>query len=273
MVDEIQQQLLRALNQAIEKYTPAAPKTLYHYTTPEACFAIVSGKNTAGTPGLWASSAYCLNDASEIIYGLEVIGQVATEFGHAEPDLIDQELRYLDTAMVVSFSSDPDLLSQWRAYARNGSGCAVGFDRDRLCAAAEGHSFRLLPVVYDQKIQRDIVADFFRHAEGPADRVLAAASLLALSFKNRGFQEEVEWRLAAPVASPVLFRSGPSGVIPYTVLTLTKDCITELWQGPTLDQEMAGRAWEFYLRTEFGENAAGESRVRLHSSTLPLRLL
>ena len=273
MDDAVQKQLLRTLNQAIEKFTPAAPKTLYHYTTPEACFAILNGKSTEGEPSVWASSAFCMNDASEIFYGSGVVGQVAAKFGPAGEDLLEQEFRYLETAMVVSFSSDPDLLSQWRAYARNGAGCAIGFDRDRLCAAAEGQSFRLIPVVYDPKIQHDILVEFFERAEGPWPMVLAAASLLALSFKNRGFQEEVEWRLAAPASAKVLFRSGPSGVIPYTTLLLMKDCITEIWQGPTLDQEMAGRAWDFYLRSEYGENTAGESRVRLHSSTLPLRLL
>lgn len=267
MVDAVQQSLTEALNRAIELYTPAPPETLYHYTTPEACFAILNGKSTDGLPSVWASSAFCMNDASEIVYGLDVVGRVASRFGPTGEDLLEEEFRYLETAMVVSFSSDPDLLSQWRAYARNGSGCAIGFDRDRLVAAAGEHGFRLMPVVYDPKIQQDMLADFLEHAEGPWPRVLAAASLLALGFKNRGFHEEVEWRLASPAASKVQFRSGPSGVIPYTHLKLTRDCITELWQGPTLDQQMAGRAWDFYLRTEFG------GQVKLHSSTLPLRLL
>jgi hypothetical protein len=272
-MEAVQQALTIALNRALELFTPPLPPTLYHYTTPEACFGILHGKSTDGAPSVWASSAFCMNDASEIVYGLEVVGQVASQYGPAGGGVLDEEFRYLETAMVVSFSSDPDLLSQWRAYARNGAGCAIGFNRDRLVAAGAEHSFRLLPVIYDPAMQREILREFFEHAEGPWPAVLASASLLALSFKNRGFQEEVEWRLATAVPSRVLFRSGPSGVIPYTILGLTKDCITELWQGPTLDQQMAGRAWEFYLRSEYGETPDGELKVRLHSSTLPLRLL
>ena len=47
------------------------PNELFHYTSAEACFSILDVRRPNNLPELWASSALCTNDSSEIEHGLE----------------------------------------------------------------------------------------------------------------------------------------------------------------------------------------------------------
>ncbi len=58
---------------------------------------------------------------------------------------------------VVSFSENPDTLSQWRAYSRGG-GYFVGFDHQQLIQQAKKQGFALLPCVYDENLQKTLVS-------------------------------------------------------------------------------------------------------------------
>jgi len=137
-----------ALSQLIlRKQTAEQPQRpiLYHYTSPEGLYGILS----SGT--LRASNYLYLNDTSEIEYGR----RAATDFLRREIDKRDAEherrllsdaIRRLDPATwedepdpilrkhapldmyVVSFCEQPDLLSQWRAYGGVQGRYCIGFE-------------------------------------------------------------------------------------------------------------------------------------------------
>jgi hypothetical protein len=151
---------------------------------------------------------------------------------------------------IVSFSKLDDSLSQWRAYANNGDGLALGFDLRELWKeeqrVADGLSQPLVNAcIYDENTQRQTVAEMLRplltymlkNWKDLEDRnaaqvaliqqVLVAANLLGVMMKNPGFHEEAEWRVVVMKASEaalssVRFRDTKYGPAPYVELPLSK---------------------------------------------------
>src|SRR5579862_8293583 len=134
----------------------APPATLYHYTTLTGACGIGS------TQSLWATSIRHLNDATEYTYALVVLREVleaatrgaAVGVGAAAELLLHSldisERRAASsftgkfgTTYVASLSSEPDRLSQWRAYCAGG-GYAFGFRLEALRAIERCHDFRLV---------------------------------------------------------------------------------------------------------------------------------
>jgi hypothetical protein len=56
------------------------PKELFHYTSAEACFSILDVRSPDKSPVLWASSALCMNDSSEIEYGIDQFRRVGYDY-------------------------------------------------------------------------------------------------------------------------------------------------------------------------------------------------
>lgn len=131
--------------------------TLWHYTTPAGLLGILGnvddkpedGKPRSGTykPILHASAAQFLNDKRELILGLELIKDGLVELGIGgsfdhTPEakaflqeiarsiqlIIDQKYPHIIDCSTISFSAEPNLLSQWRAYGQGTGGFAIGFD-------------------------------------------------------------------------------------------------------------------------------------------------
>jgi Protein of unknown function (DUF2971) len=95
--------------------------TIYHYTDVNGLLGIINKKT------LWATDIHYLNDSSEYLYGLEKYNQVIQN----RPDKDDHILQTNgndSTRYAICFSSEPNLLSQWRAYAEDGYGYCIGFD-------------------------------------------------------------------------------------------------------------------------------------------------
>ena len=108
------------------------PQTIYHYTDDKGLKGILeSGK-------IWVTDIFDLNDPSELQHGLSHAIDIlkskqieslpdtkrfATHFSHFHPFV--EEIAHF---FVVSFSSRRDELGQWRAYADDGRGFAMGFD-------------------------------------------------------------------------------------------------------------------------------------------------
>lgn len=70
-----------------------------------------------------------------------------------------------ETTCLACFCEEADLLSQWRAYGKNGAGYAIGFAPDLLAQAGQPMGFHLLPVIYSQKAQHDVLRAFFAEAK------------------------------------------------------------------------------------------------------------
>ena len=262
------------------------PDLLFHYTSVDAAFSILDRDPLL----LRASSAFCMNDTAEITYGLDLVKETAAgivpksevdswfAMHHSRPEYT--QLSFMEGTTILSFCGEADLLSQWRAYGIGGSGCAIGFRRAGLQDAANKRSFRLTPVVYDEGRQRNILTELFRFTSALPVKVdtselwgrsLSKAIEVSLSFKNESFAEEREWRLISTNAF-IKYRGGRQSVVPYSEIDVTRECVAELWLGPTLDQQMARRNWEMYLDSNYGVHANGQSLVPVRPSKITLRL-
>lgn len=114
------------------------PPIIYHYTND------VGLKGILETGQLWLTDIFSLNDPSELTHGFSVainaltskvasdsaVGEkFAKKFAaFAEQGAIPKVAHFF----MCSFSSSGDDLGQWRAYADNGRGYAVGFDAKAL---------------------------------------------------------------------------------------------------------------------------------------------
>ncbi len=116
------------------------------------------------------------------------------------------------------FSKNGDSLGQWRAYASDGKGVAIGFNRQYLESFALGHITQLADVKYrtendfaDLKRDIDQAINKLANSQYPfhEDQITSIAvntemawGLLAPFCKNAGFSEEEEVRLVH-TAGPV----------------------------------------------------------------------
>src|ERR1700682_5629445 len=121
---------------------------IYHYTSQAGLLGIVRTKQ------IWATSAHYQNDSKEFQYALELSrGIIANLRAYSMPAEEERLLRAMRNALesiknlnifVTSFSEHEDQLSQWRGYCPVGSGLALGFDFNRINAAAEKQGFQLV---------------------------------------------------------------------------------------------------------------------------------
>ena len=123
-------------NAASERALPGT--TLFHYTATDGLIGIIERSE------LWATSAYYLNDSSEVIYGYGVLSEVlrnwisgcelpvdSLSLGMARElqegfgnHLLNRNL--ITPIYLACFCEDGNLLSQWRAYSQSGGYC-LGF--------------------------------------------------------------------------------------------------------------------------------------------------
>src|SRR5215216_2159961 len=102
------------------------PSTLYHYTNAAGLLGIVKEQ------ALWATHIQFLNDGEELIYAARQISEYARSRAEGDASYRGQRLRAIADGVedhadgrygevfVSCFCSEPDLLSQWRSYGRDG---------------------------------------------------------------------------------------------------------------------------------------------------------
>jgi Protein of unknown function (DUF2971) len=140
-------------------YKPTNDELIYHYCGADAFAQIIR------TRTMWHTAFTALNDASERKWGFEQFQNAADELrkvcGADFVDRITEIVRLTQdhsVAMVSSYSLDGDLLSQWRAYAGDGHGFAIGFFSRELEMPAKP-----LRVLYERAAQRKEVAHAIKH--------------------------------------------------------------------------------------------------------------
>lgn len=239
----------------------------------------------------YGPAAFHLNDSAEFNYTLDLArtdmglkylgadsGPKRMFFAFALDFL---EILKTTPLFVGSFSLNGDLLSQRRAYTKNGIGFSLGFEYDYLRALAEAQGFKLLRCNYNQVEHNQAIPELIdasclktnpqHDIDVQAIRFFTSQLVnIASVLKHPSFAEEKEWRLVSAdpeVNGPVLFRSGKSMVVPYKEFKLAEDgsplqmrdsCI-----GPTPHVEMSKFSVE-QLMSKSGINA---NIVR--SSTVP----
>ncbi len=204
------------------------PEIIYHYTNDIGLRGILeSGK-------LWTTDIFNLNDPSELSHGLSISVNVLnnkTEKGPIEQQLFSRQfsefcqegVRAIGKFFVCSFSANGNELGQWRAYADNGCGYALGFDTTMLVNSfarengAQIQTHSTFPLTYDdaalekihqQTIQSMLALDLISLPKGKnmseselGSYLVELQSLLAihtigtsLYFKHPAYKNEQEFR-------------------------------------------------------------------------------
>jgi Protein of unknown function (DUF2971) len=221
-------------------------EVLYHYCATATAEAIISGKSVR------LSALDLANDTMEGQWALEQLCQKLGQRG--VPLAVISSIRDISTvqmsqSLVLGFclSKKPDVLSQWRGYADNGRGLAIGFSRTELARSiitfdAGLIGTKLIDVIYDVG-QSHIAAQSERileiHRRGSlasqlsiwrefeasqADDVTQLINLqifpvfldivlTAYNLKNSAFQEEQECRLITEVGLAGPIRASPASTI------------------------------------------------------------
>lgn len=233
---------------------PTVNKVLYHYCSTDSFLSIIANKN------IRLSDCNTMNDYSEMHWAYDrFVEAVNKEYDRLDPIFIDaldkivseSQLRMLQ--LVGAFSTDGDVLSQWRAYADDGRGVSIGFDADKIGRL----SVRSVVVEYDHSAQINhyrallrAAYDVYRDLNEKERRNFlfqtgANVGVDLACFKNPAFAEEKEVRIIrAAVVSfdkhgiyladeggtgedkpsrrklPIKYRSRGGGVIAYVELPL-----------------------------------------------------
>ena len=150
----------------------SVPPVIYHYTTDVGLRGILESGN------VWLTDMFSLNDPSELLYGYSTAARILTEKAKAKggefetafadqfEDGIKEKFQNSAHYFCCSFSEAGDDLGQWRAYANDGKGYALGFDgkvlEEKFSEIPNPASF---PVSYDKdylySVQQKTVEKFF----------------------------------------------------------------------------------------------------------------
>lgn len=106
-------------------------ETLYHYCGNESFISIIRNRS------IWLSSLKLSNDTKEGRVVIETIMRLAQKDGldASAQDQLARGLSFLENffdGLGFCLSSEGDLLSQWRGYADDGRGVAIGFSKEFL---------------------------------------------------------------------------------------------------------------------------------------------
>jgi hypothetical protein len=282
------------------------PKIIYHYTDDVGLRGILESGQ------LWLSDIFSLNDPSELSHGLsQAVNLLNKKVENSPPEkrvfaehfsnFLTFGLKNTAHYFVCSFSYDNDDLGQWRAYADNGRGFALGFDAHSLVnifqqvsriAGAEASTF---PVTYDDKqlvnIHSQLIEAVYPLISLPQNKshnsslssewreLLTSLSIHALHsaayFKHKAYLNESEFRLLQvfPANSKipgVAWRSRPYELAKYQQLP---------WKGSklgVLKEIMIGPAADKLKATQFVKDcldAFHTEEISIIPSEIPYRTL
>lgn len=261
------------------------PSRLYHYCSLEAAIAILkSGK-------LRMSNVFYMNDKLEHRWLMDAAARYITSEYKRESHPVLYQLRQAtklkdddDVGVYCAcFSQYPDDLGQLRAYADDGFGIALGFDRaafgfKRSPYSQKHRSTELCKVSYDPKRQfgemRRLV-DSARRAKRRSEYdiffgdIYEALLGLAARCKHPTFKQEKEWRIVyRPMLGGIMANEHDAistlgvtvrghSLIPYFELPFeipTRDNkaepIKEFWLGPNVSKS-TWRTLSLFLRHNF----------------------
>ena len=275
----------------------ARPDTIYHYCGVSGFHGILTTKT------LWLHDAYFTNDYTEHRLILE---KAVTQLKELSKEPRNSRFcAKLEASLlglpihpyVCCFSSEPDLLSQWRAYSDDGAGFAIGFstaDMDRLL---ESHLNRKMlisfgrveydPCKQESQLKELIAKALARYAEKFPDNkdtdysyegiAIATAHAdiwnLAAICKHHGFSEEKEYRLVVmpkantipPPAfdfSDMCFRVSGEHLVPYFPISFQAEDVAQIRLGPRNHAAEVRHSIEMFL----WKNGYDAGRIEIKNS-------
>ncbi|MEK2168086.1 DUF2971 domain-containing protein [Vibrio parahaemolyticus] len=234
--------------------------TLFHYSDIGGIHGIL----TSGC--MWATDYRYLNDTNELSTAIKsLIDFCSDEWREALTWGLNYHSRHR-SHFVISFSKSPKVLSQWRAYASDGKGAAIGFrakcmernqEKNTKVSLVEcnyhDHSTQIervakkhestLKLIVSLYIDTIAINSFMRKLE---EKYIVLDQLFddLLSIKNEAFSEEQEVRLVLHASKQeVKLRTTSNLLIPYVEHHfIPKDdrpmlwyAVSEIWLGPKCD--------------------------------------
>lgn len=177
-------------------------KTFYHYCSTATFHSIVTGRT------IRLSDPSAMNDKMEGLWCRKLFINMCQEIGLSEEEtaLINLifDIKKISRRAIICFSEEGDLLSQWRGYADDGRGFAIGFSRDIASLPADEPPAYFNAVWYDESTQRSALMPYAEMAANALKQkadsaylrgIIEDVQLYAYKIKNPGFGEEREWRL------------------------------------------------------------------------------
>jgi len=229
----------------------------YHYTSVAGALGIISSRS------VWLTDYRYLNDRLEFRQGLE---HLLSQISKQQQDSLTRALRWHGASnhhCVFSLSQSPKILSQWRAYASDGAGFALGLDRKAL----EHAGLSLVKCRYEDHEQyaRDLLQKYeaFIKTVHEASQLHTADNVFAIwvenqrssfcllmedliALKNPAFSEELEIRaVQSRQSGQVKKRVARDLIIPYVEEKIWSDdektsnlavVIPEIWLGPKCNE-------------------------------------
>jgi len=278
---------------------PDETKIIYQYTNIEALFngIIVKEPKKNKEICLWASHYMYLNDPTEIETGQKYFAEILSQY-FIEKDNNDAKNDSIDDVeyFITSFSTTIDNLPMWSMYGKNGSGIALGFDRD-IIHKEDNESF-LYKCVYLDKDVKDKIASFCENYKGEKITTealkfgLIIVFLAALFSKNEKpigeqlddsgimsflhfmmfakapayeYENEIRLLIQPDKDSKIKHRCQNNLIVPYIENFFPKKALKEIWIGPTNDMERTEKSLRSYL------DSKGFSDVQIRRSTVPHR--
>jgi hypothetical protein len=279
-------------------YVPAENELIYHYCRPEAFLEIISSRT------IWASAYFALNDSTERRWGHSMFVKAADALRAQAGEGFMNKMGTMVTAahensivMIASYSLDADVLSQWRAYASDGQGFAIGFSATQIKMAAKPSR-----VLYDGDLQfKELLGNLthvYQYEKSLGfkydDQFVGHCYKIGLdlcAYKNPAFNEEKEIRyvhvtglhpqfkkiiaagarghdgkrIAPP--SKVHFRISKGVVVPYVALDYTNRSTVS----PIKEVILGPRNENSELNIEVFLNTLGIKDVKVRRSTVPYR--
>lgn len=250
------------------------PEILYHYTDDMGLMGILdSGK-------LWFTDVFSLNDPSELNHGIKHLCKIIETRAEKESNVekyfakkfiqsISGNVEMSANYFVCCFSQTGDDLGQWRAYADDGRGYAIGFNANALENAftdAQESKNGTFHVMYNDRklctIHDQLVSKTFPILSTPKEmglelktlnRFLARLSVqlassciyTSLCFKHEAYCNEQEYRFLQVYAggSPIpdlKFRRRSYSLVRYREFdwkSNIRDSIKEIVCGPACNRD------------------------------------
>lgn len=200
------------------------PSVVYHYCSTDTFFKIVE-KSQLRMFNIMKS-----NDSLEVTYCLDEfrkalkIACIKHKTENPENGAFREFFESLDidsvidsvnneslTYYAICFSEDGDLLSQWRGYADDAKGIAIGFNTQMLKKSTDYKNFKYNPIQYQisnvkddlikyilskfKSVHCDSVLPSRQDYENALQDITSAMVYNAVFYKSPAFKEEKEWRL------------------------------------------------------------------------------
>lgn len=246
-------------------------KILFHYCNVEAFFSIIKDSK------IWLSDVGKSNDYQECILCRNLVNEgIESILSENEEDLQAWRQgyswgKYTSHSMgtfCTCFSESRDQLSQWRGYANDGRGIAIGFNKElllRLNSISEHHTKFGKVIYYNHEKQRQYINSIIKDNIEKLDYKGIGHAALELNInyrlkfpfiKNAGFVEEKEWRVVVCseidnyhnipssddfVFSKIKYRVANEKLIPYLEMDferIKRELVKEIWIGPKSEVEI-----------------------------------